>query len=206
MPFRPDLFSAPQTLTFSKAGALTPQGESQRVRRRPDRRLSQGRTMDRNPGQRPNRRRQTPLCGNCPAAKSSTIAWTATPPLPISATRAGGHRPRVGRRPDQRWPISTYAEAIGTTWFAQAGSRRLAYEVDSVRGYKGKRPDRRKLGHIRVLLTRPLRGTSAVHRRPGPAPLLTAGRHRGCESHGTRRPARCWECSAMTPILTSPPD
>lgn len=40
---------------------------------------------------------------------------------------------------DQRWPIPTYAEAIGTTWFAQEGSRRLGYDVDSLWGHKGKR-------------------------------------------------------------------
>ena len=39
---------------------------------------------------------------------------------------------------NQRWPIETYAEAIGTTWFAQEGSRRLGYDVDSLWGHKGK--------------------------------------------------------------------
>ena len=38
-----------------------------------------------------------------------------------------------------RWPIPTYAEAIGTTWLAQEGSRRLGYDVDSLWGHKGKR-------------------------------------------------------------------
>ena len=40
---------------------------------------------------------------------------------------------------DQRWSIQTYAEAIGTTWFAQNGSRRLGYDIDSLWGHKGKR-------------------------------------------------------------------
>ena len=56
---------------------------------------------------------------------------------------------------DQRWPIPTYAEGIGTTWFAQEGSRRLGYDVDSLWGHKGKRAlTDGELGDIRRAIER----------------------------------------------------
>ena len=55
----------------------------------------------------------------------------------------------------QRWSIPTYAEAIGTTWLAQAGSRRLGYDVDSVWGHKGNRTlTDAELGDIRRAIER----------------------------------------------------
>lgn len=47
--------------------------------------------------------------------------------------------PEWDESPTVRWPLSSYAEAIGTTWFSESGSRRLGYDVDSVWGHKGKR-------------------------------------------------------------------